>query len=298
MSERRVLEKVLILGSNGMLGHKLYQVLSPVCDVTGTIRGTYGGVSKYGFFEKSRIVPDINALEISDIDKVIQKTRPDVVINCIGIVKALEDKSGKLLNISLNSLLPHQLHKICQTNGARFIHISTDCVFSGGKGNYHEDDPSDANDIYGKTKYLGEVNSAGALTIRTSIIGRELAGSNGLLEWFIANKGGGVNGYTNAIFNGFPTLHLAGIIADIIANHRNLSGLYHISSVPISKFRLLLLINKARRLNIDVKEYPDFHCDRSLDSTRYRQETDFIPLSWEEMVDEFAQDAEQYLKWR
>jgi dTDP-4-dehydrorhamnose reductase len=292
------LEKVLILGSNGMLGHKLYQVLSPDCDVTGTIRGTYREVSRYGFFEKPRIVPGVNALEISGIDKAIVQTHPDVVINSIGIVKALEEKSGRLLNVWLNSVLPHQLYEICRSQGARLIHISTDCVFSGAKGNYSEADPSDAEDVYGKTKYLGEVSGAGALTLRTSFIGRELSGANGLLEWFLSNQGGAVNGYTNAIFSGFPTLHLAGIIADIITNHKDLSGLYHISSEPISKFRLLVLINKAMRLNIEVKEYPDFHCDRSLDSTRYRQKTCFKPLSWEKMVEELARDAAQYLKWR
>jgi len=290
--------KVLILGSTGMLGHKLYQVLSPIFDVTGTIRRPYREVGKYDFFLPSRLVLNVNALEIASIEKVIEETGPDVVINCIGIVKGLAEESGTLLNIWLNSLFPHQLHQLCQAKGVRLIHISTDCVFSGKKGNYSEDDPSDADDVYGKTKYLGEVNGAGALTIRTSFIGRELASSNGLLEWFLSNKGGKVNGFTNAMFSGFPTLHLARIITDIITNHQDLSGLYHISSKPISKFQLLVLINKALRLNIEVNKYPEPHCDRSLDSTRYRKKTGFTPLSWEKMVDELAQDGEQYLKWR
>jgi len=159
------------------------------------------------------------------------------------------------------------------------------------KGNYLEEYPSDAEDIYGKTKYLGEVNEAGALTIRTSLIGRELTSTNSLLEWFLSNRGGRVDGFSNAIFNGFPTLHLSRIIAEIIANHQNLSGLYHISSEPISKFKLLTLINRAMKLNIEVNEYPDYHCDRSLDSTRYRKKTGFTPPSWEKMVDELTQDA-------
>ncbi len=292
------MERVLILGCNGMLGHKLYQVLSPVCDVTGTIRGEYRSISKYGFYEESRVITGADALETADIDNLIKIAGPDVVINCIGIVKALEEKSGRLLNIRLNALLPQQLYEICRKKGAWLIHISTDCVFSGKKGRYREDDPSDAEDIYGKTKYLGEVNGPGALTLRTSFIGRELAGANGLLEWFLSHKGGTVNGYTNAIFSGFPTLHLARIIGDIITKHKNLNGLYHLSSEPISKYRLLTLINQVMKLNIDVKEYPDFHCDRSLDSTRYRRETGFTPLSWERMVEEMARDAAQYLKWR
>ncbi len=292
------MEKVLVLGCNGMLGHKLYQVLAPVYDVTGTVRGAYRGISRYDFFEESRIITGVNALEISGVDGAIEKAHPDVVINCIGIVKALEEKSGRLLNVWLNAVLPHQLYEICRVKNVRLIHISTDCVFSGKKGGYREDDPSDAEDIYGKTKYLGEVSDPGALTIRTSFIGRELSGANGLLEWFLANKGGKVEGYTNAIFSGFPTLHLAGIIADVIANHKNLSGLYHVSSEPISKYKLLTLINQAMRLNIDVKEYPDFHCDRSLDATRYRQATGFRPPAWEQMLEEMARDAAQYLKWR
>lgn len=290
--------KVLILGSAGMLGHKLYQVLDPLFEVTGTIRGPHSAISNYGFFQQSRIVPEVNALEISRVERVIEEIRPDVLINAVGIVKALEQKKGVLLNIWLNSLLPHQLYQICQTRGIRLIHISTDCVFLGNRGNYREDDLSDAEDIYGKTKYLGEVNGAGALTIRTSFIGRELGSTNGLLEWFLANQGGMVQGFSNAIFSGFPTIWLAGIIASIIREHQNLSGLYHIASEPISKFKLLTLIKKAMRLNIEIEEYPDFRCDRSLDSTLYRKVTGFTPPSWEKMVDELAQDTAQYLEWR
>jgi len=290
--------KVLILGSAGMLGHKLYQILTPIFDVTGTIRGSYSDISNYDFFQQSRIVPNVDALEMSRLEKVIEEISPHVLINSIGIVKSLEKKKGVLLNIWLNSLLPHQLYQICQAKRIRLIHISTDCVFSGTKGDYREDDPSDAEDIYGKTKYLGEVNGAGALTIRTSLIGRELASTNNLLEWFLANQGGRVQGFTNAIFSGFPTIHLSSIIADIITEHQNLSGVYHISSEPISKFKLLTLVKKAMELNIEIEEYPDFHCDRSLDSTLYRKETGFTPPSWGEMVDELAEDSVQYLKWR
>lgn len=290
--------KVLILGSAGMLGHKLYQVLTPDFDVTGTIRGAFSDISKYGLFNKSQIIPDTDAQDISRVEKVIEETSPEVVVNCVGIIKPLEEKSGELLNIWINSLFPHQLYGICQSGGIRLVHISTDCVFSGKKGNYREDDPSDAEDIYGKTKYLGEVHGAGALTIRTSLIGRELESANNLVEWFLANQGGKVQGYSNAIFSGFPTLHLSRIIADIIMHHRNLSGVYHVSSEAISKFDLLTLINRAMGLNIEIEEYPDFHCDRSLDSTLYRKATGFIPPSWEKMVNELAEDAEQYLKWR
>ena len=292
------MHKVLILGCAGMLGHKLYQVLSPDFDVTGTIRGSFNDIGKYGFFLQSRVVDGINAQDIARVKKVIQETRPDVVVNCIGIVKSLEKQSGDLLNIWINALFPHQLYEICRAEGIRLIHVSTDCVFSGKQGNYREDDASDAEDIYGKTKYLGEVREPDALTVRTSLIGRELASGNNLIEWFLSNRGGRVHGYSNAIFSGFPTLHLSGIIADIITRYPELNGVYHVSAEPISKFSLLTLINRAMGLNIEIEEYPDFRCDRSLDSTRYRKETGFTPLSWETMVDELARDAEQYLKWR
>ena len=281
-----------------MLGHKLYQVLTPVCDVTGTIRGPYVDIAKYDSFEPARIVPGVDVREISRVEKVIEEIIPNVVINCVGIVKSLEKEKGTLLSIWINSLLPHQLYRICRLKGTRLIHISTDCVFSGRRGNYQEDDPSDAEDIYGKTKCLGEVNEPGALTIRTSFIGRELTGANGLLEWFLANNGGRVRGFTNAIFSGFPSLHLAGIISDIIIKYQNLSGVYHISTEPLSKFELLSLIKKAMGLSIEIEQYPGIKCNRSLDSTRYRDATGFAPLPWNEMVNELAQDAEQYLRWR
>ncbi len=281
-----------------MLGHKLYQVLSPVFDVTGTIRGSYKDVSKYGIFSQSKVVPGLDAMNSARVEQVIGDIGPEVVINCIGVVKSLVESAGLVATIGLNSLLPHQLYRVCRTNGIRLIHISTDCVFSGNKGNYLEPDPSDAEDTYGKTKYLGEVAGDGSLTIRTSIIGRELTGANGLLEWFLPNRGGSVRGFNNAIFSGFPTLHLSRIIIDIIEKHRDLSGIYHISPEPINKFKLLTLINNAMELNIEVEEYPDYYVDRSLDSTLYRQKTGFTPLSWGKMIEELAGDVVQYLKWR
>ena len=176
--------------------------------------------------------------------------------------------------------------------------MSTDCVFSGTKGNYKETDTPDAEDIYGKTKYLGEITEEGALTIRTSIIGRELATCNNLVEWFLSNQGKKVNGYTNAIFNGFPTISFAQIIASIIVKEQKLSGLYHISSHPISKYKLLTLIRDKMRLNIDIEEYPHYRCDRSLDSSLYQNNTGFKPQTWEDMIDELVLDAQQYQQWR
>jgi len=289
---------ILILGVNGMLGHKLYQVLMPTFDVIGTIKGDYSDIRRYGFFRESAIVSNINALRIDRVEEIIRKVNPEVVINCIGVIKQVKEAQDKLLSVWINSLFPHQLYRICKDKDIRLIHISTDCVFSGRKGNYQEDDPSDAEDIYGKTKYLGEVEGEGGLTTRTSLIGRELSTTNGLVEWFLSNRGGKVNGFSNTIFSGFPTLHFARIIADLITKHRNLSGVYHISSAPISKFELLVLLKEKTGLDIEIKEYLDSPCNRSLDSTLYRNKTDFEPLSWTQMLDEFAEDALQYQQWR
>ena len=290
--------RVLILGVTGMLGHKIYQRLALEHDVIGTIRGHYRDVERYGLFQKGTVVPEVDALKLFLIEEVIQGINPDVLINCIGIVKQVSEAQDRFLSIQVNSLFPHQLGRICDRMGIRLIHISTDCVFSGRKGNYREDDPSDAEDDYGKTKYLGEVKGSGALTIRTSIIGRELATANGLVEWLISKEGGKVNGFTNAIFSGFPTLHFAGIVADIIANHRGLSGIYHISSEPISKLQLLNLVRENMGLDLKIEEHSEFVCNRSLDSIRYRSRTGFKPLSWERMIEEFSEDACQYQQWR
>ena len=290
--------KVLILGVTGMLGHKIYQKLLANVDVVGTIRGNYSEIAKYKFFNESTITPNVDVLNLSLVEETVRMIKPDVVINCTGIIKQLPSSQERLLNIWVNSLFPHQLYRICQKIGIRLIHVSTDCVFSGRKGNYQESDPSDANDIYGKTKYLGEVPDDEALTIRTSLIGRELSTSHGLIEWFLSNRGSNIRGYSNAIFSGFPTMHLANIIANIILNHQGLTGIYHVSAEPISKFTLLDMVRRKMDVEVEIQKYSDFHCDRSLDSTLFRDITGFRPLPWEKMIKEFAQDAEQYELWR
>lgn len=290
--------KILILGSSGMLGHKLYQVLSQKFNVIGSIRDNYQSIARYKFFKERTIISGIDAKNIKTVADLINSQNPQVVINCIGIIKSLQQSQGRLNNIWINSLFPHQLYKICRSKGIRLIHISTDCVFSGKTGNYKESDPADAEDIYGKTKYLGEIDEQHALTIRTSIIGRELSTSNNLVEWFLSNEGKQVNGYTSAIFSGFPTITFAKIIEKIIIEQQQLHGLYHISSEPISKFSLLTMIRDELKLNIDIVQYPHYHCDRSLDSSLFREKTGFKPLSWKKMIAEFAGDTRQYQQWR
>lgn len=293
-SPQAVGRRVLVLGGNGMLGHKLCQVLAPDFDVTATIRGPEVLPVRQGLRGAYRVLPGIDVTREDGVESALGEVNPTVVVNAVGIVKSLERQAGRETTIAVNALFPHRLHRQCLCRGIRLIHISTDCVFSGRNGVYTEDSLSDAEDAYGRSKYLGEVIAEDALTIRTSFIGREPVKAGGLVEWLLANSGGAVNGYINAIFSGFPSLHLARILADIIADHPDLQGLYHVSSEPIDKYRLLVMINDALGLNVDIRQYADFHCDRSLDSTQFRSKTGFLPQSWEEMISEFAEDARQY----
>lgn len=293
--------KVLILGANGMLGHKLYQVLCDEIDVCGTMRAEYTptDMMKYSFYDWVNIYTYADVLShASLIEIMLLASKPDVVINCIGVIDKATCEHDRLTTVKINTLFPQRLSNLCQVAKMRLIHISTDCVFSGREGNYTEESPADATDAYGKSKYLGEVTGDNVLTIRTSIIGRELVRSRGLLEWFISKRGGKVDGYSNAIFSGFPTVVFASIIKDIILNHPELSGLYHIASNPIDKYTLLNMINDTMHLGIKVVKQPAYKCDRSLNATKFNKATGFKPRPWSLMLDELAKDARQYSKWR
>jgi dTDP-4-dehydrorhamnose reductase len=220
------------------------------------------------------------------------------VVNCIGIVKQVKEAQDPIVSVGLNSLFPHRLAKLCVTTGTRMLHMGTDCVFSGRQGNYTEDDYPDAEDLYGRTKLLGEVNRERCLTIRTSIFGRDFAKQSALLEWFLSHRGGRVRGYVNAIYTGFPTQVLARIMGDLIVEYPSLSGLYHVSSDPISKYDLLVRIRDTMGLDIEIEPYEDFYCDRSLDSSRFRAETGYPVPEWDEMITELAQDDTPYDEWR
>jgi len=293
--------RILILGGEGMLGHKVFQVLSERFETFATFRdfnGLWNHYPMYADLEAGRAISDVDAMDFDTLVRAFAQVKPDVVINCIGIIKQLRESKDPLSSISLNSLFPHRLMELCATAGARMLHMSTDCVFSGRKGNYTEDDIPDAEDLYGRTKLLGEVNREGCLTIRTSIFGRDFAKQSALLEWFLSNRGGRVRGYVNAIYTGFPTQILARIMGDLITDHPNLSGLYHVSSEPISKYDLLVRIRDAMGLDIEIEPYEDFYCDRSLDSSRFRAETGYPIPDWDEMITELAQDDTSYDEWR
>lgn len=290
-------KRIVILGGAGMLGHKLYQIYRDRFDVYATVRGPYSSYSRYNIFDKNCIIENLDVLDYDKVTGVLGDLQADVVINCIGIIKQLDAAKDPILSIKINSLLPHQLANICSQNNSRFFHISTDCVFNGKKGMYTEDDLSNAEDLYGKTKFLGEVNRENCLTFRTSIIGRELSTKNGLVEWFLNNREGKVKGFKKAIYTGFTTIAISKIIENMINNFPGLSGMYQVSSEPIDKFSLLRIIRVKFNLDIDIEPETQITIDRSLDSSRFRSETGFRPQTWEQMISEMANDPTPYDKW-
>jgi dTDP-4-dehydrorhamnose reductase len=289
--------RVLIFGGAGMLGHKLAQRFAGSFETVATVRGDAGRFRELGCFEGVELLGDVDVATIA-LEPIIESVRPDVVVNAIGIIKQVDGGQDPEICRAINSELPVRLAAVCERFGVRFIAISTDCVFSGRRGRYSERDSPDADDLYGRSKLLGEIVRAPALTIRTSMIGRELSGVHGLLEWFLSNRGGRVKGFSKAVFSGFPTCELADILADVIRERPTLSGLYHVSSAPISKLELLKLVNAAFDARVDIEIDEDFVIDRSLDSTRFREETGFVPRTWEEMVESMALDSAAYDRWR
>jgi dTDP-4-dehydrorhamnose reductase len=206
-----------------------------------------------------------------------------VVINCVGLVKQLAEADDPLAAIPINSLLPHRLARLCGAAGARLVHMSTDCIFSGAKGMYTEADMPDAKDLYGRSKYLGEVDYPNAITLRTSIIGHELNSGHSLVGWFLAQQGS-VKGFRRAIFSGLPTVELARVIRDHVIPHPEMYGVYHVSADPINKFDLLTLISNVYGKKINIAKDEKFIIDRSLDSTRFRNATGYQPQPWPELV--------------
>lgn len=292
--------RVLILGVAGMLGHKLYQQFSSHYELYATVRSHPANYQHFGLFDKDHIIGGVDADNFDTVIQAMAQIKPDVVINCIGIIKQLHTAKNPIISIKINALFPHQLAQLCQASGARLFHISTDCVFNGRGSMYTEDTPANAEDLYGRTKHLGEVDTPGAITLRTSIIGRELATKSGLVEWFLSNRqqGGTVRGFNHAIYTGFTTLEMAKIIRMLIDDFPELSGLYQVSSDPINKYELLKLVNTAFDANLQIEADDSVNIDRSLDSSRFRQVTGYTPPNWQTMIAEMANDDTPYDNWK
>ncbi len=291
--------KVLILGGKGMLGHKLVQKFQDKFEVWTSFRNNNFRTSDSVSIDFKNNTCRLNAEIFETVEKLVEQIRPDVIVNAIGIIKQLPDSKNIIKTLTINSIFPNQLAILADAIKAKLINISTDCVFSGVKGNYTENDTADATDLYGRSKNFGEVVlNENCLTLRTSIIGRELETNHSLVEWFLSQTGKKVKGYKNAIFSGFPTVVFADIIADLIANHKEMHGLYHISSQPINKFDLLVLLKKAYQLDIEIEPFEEIMIDRSLNSTKFRNETNFQPSTWDEMIEKMVRDPFPYRKIR
>lgn len=286
--------RILVLGGSGMLGHKLCQVLQDRFETYATLRRPLPPGVAGALFEPDRVVGGVAAEDFDTVVRALAATRPSVVVNCVGIVKQASAAKDPLSSISINALFPHRLANLCQATGIRLIHVSTDCVFSGDVGGYGEDDRPDPVDLYGRSKLLGEVEHPHALTLRTSIIGRELAGSYGLVEWFLGQDGGTARGFTRAIFSGLTTLGLSEVIAGVIADHPELSGLWHVAAEPINKFDLLSLVAEAYGLDVRIEPADEPVIDRSLDGGRFRSATGLVAPDWPTMLKRMATDPTPY----
>lgn len=275
---------VLVVGAAGMLGNAVLRFFadSPGYVVVGAGRSA----TWLNLLPEALRGRTISGLDVGDGEQLAElfaRVKPDVVVNCVGLVKQLAESSDPLAAIPINSLLPHRLVRLCSRTDARLIHVSTDCVFSGAKGNYRETDIPDASDMYGRSKLLGEVDDQRAVTLRTSIIGPELGRAHGLLGWVLSQRGS-VKGFTRAIFSGLPTFELARVMRDFVLPSPDIRGVYHVAADPISKHDLLSLIVRFYDLPIEIEPDEALAIDRSLDATRFRALTGYVAPAWPELV--------------
>jgi dTDP-4-dehydrorhamnose reductase len=289
--------EILILGGAGMLGHKLFQHLGrrhpeTYCTIRGSIHDER--LAKVGLFRSGRVMEHIDVTDFPSVERLLLDSMPKVLINCVGIVKQREEAKKAVPSITVNALLPHQLAQLCGRWGGRLIHFSTDCVFSGKRGNYQEEDFADAEDLYGRTKHLGEVTSPRTVTLRTSIIGRELLHRESLLEWFLTQNHKRISGYTRAMFSGVTTNYMARVVQNLIEEHPDMSGLYQVTSQTISKYDLLAQLRQAYKLDVEITPDPSFFCDRSMKGGKFSKATGYVCPPWSELVAELANDDTRY----
>jgi dTDP-4-dehydrorhamnose reductase len=270
-----------------MLGHTAIRVLSTDFEVWGSCRNP-GDLPDLGI-PSERLLAGLDATDPECAYRLIETVRPDVVINAVGIVKQLADAKAAIPSIEVNSLWPHLLADACEQHNARMVHVSTDCVFSGSRGNYTESDVPDAFDLYGRSKLLGEVGDReNTVTLRTSIIGWQLGAPTGLVGWFASHREEPIKGFTKAVFSGLTTHALTDVIRDVVMPDATLSGLWHVSADPIDKYTLLSALAKKLGWNVDISASEELVIDRSLDSSRFRERTGWSPPSWDEMLSGLA----------
>jgi len=283
-------KRILILGGTGMLGHILWERLSlRFSDIYTTIRKGIRDYGNDGLYGSARVIDHMDLMDFRMLEGALRVIRPDVILNCIGITKRREEPQNPIPSIILNAVLPHKLAKLAADMNAKLIHFSTDCVFDGRAGHYSDDAPTNATDLYGRTKALGEVTGNNVLTLRSSFIGKEMREGTELLEWFLSQKDV-IRGFKNAIYTGLTTLELCRVIEKLLLDYPAASGLYNVSSDPINKFDLLSLIGEQMHHSVEIIPDESFHCDRSLNSERFRKDFGYTPPTWTKMVDELCQE--------
>ncbi len=277
--------KILVLGVGGMIGHAMFRILSDSkqLEVWGAVRSS-ADKRHFNDLMQSRIVVSGDIERRETLPRILSSVSPDVVINCIGLTKHRATSEDPVSSITMNALFPHWLSDQCEAAQARFIHVSTDCVFSGSRGNYSEIDTPDASDIYGRTKQLGEVDYPHAVTLRTSTIGHELQSAYGLLNWFLTQKGN-CKGFARAKFSGLTNIEFACVVRDYVITNPNLRGVYHVGGESINKYDLLCMIANIYGNTIIVMRDEEFVIDRSLDSSRFNATTGYLAPKWHEMIE-------------
>jgi dTDP-4-dehydrorhamnose reductase len=281
--------RVLVLGGTGMLGHRVARAFAGAHEVHATARDL-------AVATRAQLPAALHKLDVLDSDAlvgVLEQVAPAVVVNCVGIVKQLDAAKQAIPSIRINALFPHELAQMCSRRDIRLVHVSTDCVFSGDlpfPQAYREDDTSDARDLYGRTKFLGEVG-APAITLRTSIVGPELQHANGLLEWLRRQGDAEVQGFRNAWFSGLTTDTLADVIRDVVESHPGLAGVFHVSADPVNKHDLLLALKDALALPTTIRGVDTPTINRVLDSSRFRDATAIQIPTWAEMLDHYERQS-------
>ena len=285
--------RCLILGGDGMLGHRLFKSWRPRHEVRVTLRGDLAHYASYGLFSAENAYDHVDVRHTDRLLEVLSEFRPEAVVNAVGIVKQREAAKAPLPCLEVNALFPHRLNFLCRTFSARLVHVSTDCVFNGRRGAYREQDPADAEDLYGLSKYLGEVAEPPGVTLRTSIIGVELKAKRSLVEWFLAQRGT-IRGFTRAIYTGLTAAEMARVMEMVLTEHPHLAGVWHVASEPISKHELLSkLCRRLGRRDVVIEPDASVACDRSLRGDAFAQATGYAAPSWDHMLDELSQEIQQ-----
>ena len=292
--------RIMVLGGAGMLGHKMFQVLGErfdgvFCTVREDVRRP--PFEKVELLQGNNVVSGVDVTDFPALETILSAFHPELVVNCVGMIKQRAQAVSPIPSITINSLLPHKLAQMAALWGGRVVHFSTDCVFNGHRGSYSEEDLSDAEDLYGKTKFLGEVAVANALTLRTSIIGRELTEHRSLLDWFLAQNHKTVRGYRKVIYSGVTTNFLAGLVASISEEHPGLNGLYQVTSEQISKYDLLCLLREVYQLDVLIEPDDLEVSDRSMKCDRLREAIAYKCPTWPVLADQLAEDNTPYEKW-